>query len=286
MAERRPADPSLPSKPRWYAPTPARFLLAVLVMQGVLFLSAHYRWFWFNERKGYTVLIAVASTAVALLLLAVLVAMSRFVKSRTQYSLATLLLIVVVMAIPCAWLARDIERARWQRETIAAFERRGGAGEYEIARANFVGPAKNDPAPTFLASQFGKEFFDDVFELRIPEATSADLRAVKHFPELRRLLIYRAKISDADLVQLKGLKQLRVIDLEGAPIGDSGLEHLASLKQLVALFATDTHITDTGLEHLKGLTQLRVVWLPVPPVTRQGIDLLRRALPMCATGIR
>jgi hypothetical protein len=41
-----------PVKPRWYSPTPAKFLFAVLVMQGVLFLSAHYRWFWFNERKA------------------------------------------------------------------------------------------------------------------------------------------------------------------------------------------------------------------------------------------
>ncbi len=48
---------------------PAKFLWAVLVMQGVLFLGSHYRWFWFNERKGGTVLITVAATAVALLLL-------------------------------------------------------------------------------------------------------------------------------------------------------------------------------------------------------------------------
>jgi hypothetical protein len=48
------SSPEIPTIPqhRWNAPTPAKFLFAVLVMQGVLFLSAHYRWFWFNERKA------------------------------------------------------------------------------------------------------------------------------------------------------------------------------------------------------------------------------------------
>jgi hypothetical protein len=46
------ADNSSTCNPRWYAPTPGKFLLAVLVMQGILFLSAQYRWFWFNEHRS------------------------------------------------------------------------------------------------------------------------------------------------------------------------------------------------------------------------------------------
>jgi hypothetical protein len=91
-----------------YAPTPAKFLFAVLAMQGVLFLSAYYHWFWFNERKGWTVLITVAATAIALLLLVATVLVSRFFKSKLQVSLATLLLTAPVMAIPCGWLAQEI----------------------------------------------------------------------------------------------------------------------------------------------------------------------------------
>jgi hypothetical protein len=64
MTEANPADAPKPTKPRWYAPTPAKFLFAVLVMQSELFLSAHYRWFSFNERKGYAGLITVAATAI------------------------------------------------------------------------------------------------------------------------------------------------------------------------------------------------------------------------------
>lgn len=52
MTEPAPSSAHTTRYPRWYAPTPAKVLFAVLAMQGVLFLSAHYRWFWFNERKG------------------------------------------------------------------------------------------------------------------------------------------------------------------------------------------------------------------------------------------
>jgi hypothetical protein len=269
-------------KPRWYVPTPAKFLFAVLVMQGVLFLSAHYRWFWFNERKGYTVLITVAATAVALLLFLGCVVVSRFFKSKSQFSLTTLLLMVPVMAIPCGWLVREIERARWQRDAIASIERRGGRCEgLGIVRSLSLAPDVNRPAPAFLVSQLGNEFFYDVFELSLFRADSTDLRTLKHFPELRCLLIPGANISDPDLAQLKELAQLRVLGLERASIGDSGLEYLVSMKQLVALFLDNTLITDAGLEHLKGLTELRALSLPAPPVTEQGISSLRRALPNC-----
>jgi hypothetical protein len=43
MEANKSSDPAKPANPRWYAPTPAKFLFAVLVMQGVLVLSAHYR---------------------------------------------------------------------------------------------------------------------------------------------------------------------------------------------------------------------------------------------------
>ena len=45
---------------RSFYPTPAWLIFGLLVVEGLLWLSERYRWFWFNERKGWTVLIAVA----------------------------------------------------------------------------------------------------------------------------------------------------------------------------------------------------------------------------------
>ena len=49
-----------PEKRRWYCPTPAWLVLGSLAVEGLLWLSERYTWFWFNEKKGWTVLIAVA----------------------------------------------------------------------------------------------------------------------------------------------------------------------------------------------------------------------------------
>ena len=53
-------------KVRWYRPTPAWLVLGLLVVEGLLWLSERYQWFWFNAKKGWTVLIAVAVVGVAI----------------------------------------------------------------------------------------------------------------------------------------------------------------------------------------------------------------------------
>ena len=43
------ADP-IPT--RRLSPTPAWLIFGLLVVEGLLWLSERYQWFWFNERKG------------------------------------------------------------------------------------------------------------------------------------------------------------------------------------------------------------------------------------------
>ena len=51
-------------KLRWYQPTPGRLLVLLLAVEGTLLLSEQFRWFAFNEWKGWTVLIAIATVTV------------------------------------------------------------------------------------------------------------------------------------------------------------------------------------------------------------------------------
>ena len=44
---------------RWHHLTPDRLFIGLLVVQVFLLLSERFKWFAFNERKGWTVLIAV-----------------------------------------------------------------------------------------------------------------------------------------------------------------------------------------------------------------------------------
>ena len=57
-------------KTRWYKPTVGKFQLALVASQVVLYLSQYYKWFWFNQFSGHTVVITVAATAIGLLLIA------------------------------------------------------------------------------------------------------------------------------------------------------------------------------------------------------------------------
>ena len=52
-------------KPRWFFPTPGRLLAVLLAVEALLWLSERFRWFAFNQHKGSTVLIAVASVGVS-----------------------------------------------------------------------------------------------------------------------------------------------------------------------------------------------------------------------------
>lgn len=259
------------TKPRWYAPTPAKSLFAVLVMQGVLFLSAHYRWFWFNERKGYTVLITVAATAIGLLLLAGAVVVSRFFKSKSQFSLATLLLIVPVMAIPCAWLARGIEQARQQRDVVKLAAR--------------IETAPSGVSENWVTDILGPDFFRDVTVLTFPHqinpavGNDAYLAQLRGFTKLRTLNLRRTPVTDTGLEHLKGLTQLESLNLDETLVTDAGLEHLKGLTQLKWFHLDRTRVTDTGLEHLKGHTQMQWLYLRKTQVTAAGVDQLRVALP-------
>lgn len=285
------------SKSRWYAPTPAKFLFAMLLMQGILFLSAHYRWFWFNERKGYTVLITFAATAAALILLVSLVLISRFFKSKSQFGLATLLLMVPVMAIPCGWLAREMELARRQRDLGQMIERNRGA----------LVVLHTGPIWPFAVNAFGKEFFADIEEVQVTDGsqpidfalssveslqtvllyttgiTNESLSQFKKTPYVRRLYVFDTddQVNDEGLINLQELTKLEELMFDSAAVTDAGLINVRQLTRLRLLSIQGAQVTDAGLEHLHGLTNLRTLYLAGTQVTDAGVRELQEALPDC-----
>jgi CO dehydrogenase/acetyl-CoA synthase epsilon subunit len=264
MATTNSADTPKPTSPRWYAPTPAKFLFAVLVMQGVLFLSAHYRWFWFNERKGYTVLIAVAATFVSLLLFVGLVLVRRLFKSKSQFSLAILLLIIPVTGLPFAWLAREIDLARRQKEA-----------------AKFVSILKYDvdlKEKDQLIAIFGEEFFRDAEIVMVNDRSVGSdeaLEQINEFAEVKHIFLNGTKVTDQGLSNVEGFSDLVAIELNETQVTNAGLAHLAGLPRLKWLFLNHTPVGDVGLAHLKGLRELEIVLLDSTQVTDAGLAHLK-----------
>jgi hypothetical protein len=100
---------------RWYHPTPGRFVVGLLLVEAVLLVSERFEWFAFNRHKGFTVLIAVATVVAAIVLMLLWLVASLLLRWRFQFGLRTLFALGVAVAVPCSWLAVQIEKAKEQR---------------------------------------------------------------------------------------------------------------------------------------------------------------------------
>jgi hypothetical protein len=67
--------------------TPAWLVLGSLVVEGLLWLSESNRWFWFNEKKGWTVLIALASVGITFVLMLLWLCVALLFRWQFQFSM-------------------------------------------------------------------------------------------------------------------------------------------------------------------------------------------------------
>ena len=94
-----------PDRCRWFRLTPGRIILALFALEVFLLASERFEWFAFDRHKGCAVLIAVASAVVAALLMFLWFLAALVFRWRFQFSIRSLLLLPVVVAITCGWLA-------------------------------------------------------------------------------------------------------------------------------------------------------------------------------------
>jgi Leucine-rich repeat (LRR) protein len=183
-----------------------------------------------------------------------------------QFSLRTLLILTLILAIPCAWLGRKIDQKRREREAVEAIVKLGGDVRYY-----------NEPSgPIWLTNLLGERFFDDVDDVDLRDANAdAALAHVQKLTHLFALDLWESKVTDAGLVGFKGPTELRVLYLQKASVGDIGLKCLDQFAQLVTLDLSQTKVTDDGLQHLMGLTQLEMLSLDETNITDAGLKRLK-----------
>ena len=107
-------------KPRWYHLSPDRLIVGLIAIQVFLLLSEQFQWFTFNEKKGWTVLIAigVVCVAVAVMLLWGLVCLS--FRRRFQFGVRSLLVFLTAVSVPLGWFGWEMQKAKRQREAVEA----------------------------------------------------------------------------------------------------------------------------------------------------------------------
>jgi len=293
-------------KRRWLRLTPAWVPVVLLVVEGLLWLSNRVGWpAW---HKGYAVLATLATVGMALLLTLLWFVAALLFRWRFQFSIRSLLLLTLVVAMPCGWLSREVKKAREQREAVEAIDRMDGEAGYDWECDAFGNRVDSEPPAMWLQGSFGKDLFADVVFAEFAHGDRCTDAAVQYFkglPQLQGLYLERAAITDFGLKHIGGLAELRCLSLGGTAvtnvglrhlkgltrlqvlvlamtgITDDGLENLARLSRLRVLGLDNTQVTDAGLRHLEGLIRLEILRLHNTQVTDEGVKKLQQALPNC-----
>ncbi len=155
---------------RPYYPTPSWLVLGSLAVTGLLFLSERWRWFAFNEHKGWTVLMAVAGVGVVLLLMLLWWGIALIFRLRFQFSLRSLLVLVFAVALPFSWLGMEMKEARRQSEIVNSLTELGMSVTYDWkvgANGNLLLNAR-PPGPVWLQRLLGDGFFSNAVGIAAP----------------------------------------------------------------------------------------------------------------------
>jgi hypothetical protein len=204
-----------PEKRRWYRPTPDWLVCGSLAVTGLLFASERWRWFSFNERKGYTVLISLAGVGVVLGLMLLWFVVALVFRWRFQFGIRTLLALPLAVALPFSWLGVEIKEAAKQYEAVQVIRAAGGDIVYDWEWYDEKTPsikifAELAPVPEWITNRLGDDLFYDVVEVDFPDGWA-----------------YTAeRCNDGMLAHLHTLKKLRLLVLERATTSNEAVKEL------------------------------------------------------------
>jgi hypothetical protein len=296
------------SKRRWFYPQPAWLIVLSLASTGFLFLSEQGKWFAFNQHKGWTVLIAVASAAAVLAVMLLWWLAALVFRWRFQFSIRSLLILVVAIAMPCSWLAVAIQRANTQRNLVTQITHATCTIGYDWewdATGSYIRSGRL-PEPRWLVSLLGADFFETIvlvdcttnatdvtlakiarlgtlqdLSLNGTQVTDDGMERVRQLTELKKLSLWETQIGNRGLEKLAELSSLQELCLYKTHVTDDGLRYLRGMSRLESLSLDGTKVTDAGLCHLEELKQLRELGLIDTSVTETGVTRLRQVLPSC-----
>ena len=174
---------------RWFFPTPGRLLAVLLAVEGCLWLCGWFEWI----PKGWPVVMAVAAVAAFLLLMLGWFLLALLFHWRFQYSLMSLLVLTVAVALPFAWLATEMKKAKKQRWVVErVFD--SVIFDYQPRSGNGWFTGETPPGPAWLRQLLGDDMFVDVVRI--------DGGGVG--------------VDDSVLEQLNGFTKLQHLDISGA----------------------------------------------------------------------
>ncbi len=243
----------------------------MLGIQGGLLLSERFQWFAFNQEKGWTVLIAMAVAGLGVLALLIVSFASYLFKWQFQFSVKSLVLLLLVSAIPCCWFAEKRRQASSQLEAFKVFRAFPGIIRYDFEMSS-------EKAANRVTSQLidvlGNDFFADLERVCLgstQEFTDKEMAFVQFTRGLHSLSLNGAAISNDGVTYLQGLHELEHLSLSRTQLTDVGLEPLETIITLQRLYLMKTAISDAGLVHLRPLARLELLHLADTAIGDEGL---------------
>lgn len=205
-----------------------------------------------------------------------------------QFSLAELLIFMLVLGGVCGWAFHDYRRQQAALEQLAELEQSVGVDQslpgWLWQRLPYLPGGRLKPLDkvtsialsSSAASDLPRldalqelvhlkrlEFRNELASELGAESGDDELRLVSKLRGLVKLRIYGDRVSDAGLASLSRLTRLKDLELSCPNIGEAGLAHLANLDQLQRLQISQCRITPAALDRLADLTQLESLHLGI-----------------------
>lgn len=184
---------------------------------------------------------------------------------RLRISLRVLIVAVLATGL---WMGCLVNKARRQREAVAAVKKYGGWVHSDWQSVNGKVTKGTQPnAPNWLKKLLGDEYFQEI----------AQVSLVYDVSNGKRYDIKNDLPADDVLSSLVGMANLKVLLLQGKQATDQGLKHLGQLISLEELVIWDaSQVTDIGIGHLESLRNLRYIHIGNSKMSDRGLASLAK----------
>jgi len=167
--------------------------------------------------KGNPVLAAVVSVVAVIFAMLLWLLVALVFRLRFQFSIRTMLILTLAVALPFSWLAVEMKAAREQKEAVAAIVSGGGHFSYDwqVDTAFAFLPNAQPKCPSWLRRSLGNDFFGEVVYVNfiggLSQFTEARQGRLRCLTQIKKLMLFSnsGEATDADLKCLAGLPQLR-----------------------------------------------------------------------------
>jgi hypothetical protein len=192
-----------------------------------------------------------------------------------QFSLRSFLGMTLAIALLAGWLVQGV---RNRLQVVHVIERLGGDVSLAIPE-----PSEQSAVERWLQRRIPPQLLYPVraVSLNYAECQAADLRVLRHCPQLVRLDLDFCTVGDEGVKHLEPLKELRWLDLQQTGVTDQGVRYLTTLTSLHSLILEQNAVSDASVPVLGNFASLRYLRIGDTQISPAGYQQLRRDLPDC-----